>query len=435
MKNFYFIFLLFLSTVLLSGCSPATQMPDGGGTKSVTDTQIPVANTETPTVTATITPTASLTPILFTPTPQIPPEARLQIKQMQIFDRFPNDEHGHGYAVLSEWGWDSVLVVDLAHSEKWQIALPGGHQIPEFGILSRDEKWVIRLKNLDVQEPGEEIYEVLSSQGQVKSAFRLPKGWNIRYSWVNDRQILADKQKDPENLIHQTMAIDAFSGQTRLLPFDYPGICDIYSFGDYDDNVYDPSLKYVIYPALQLDAPPGVIVRDVNKRTNILSVPETFGEPVWSPDGKMFAIRASAGIYGGYLNGELKKLTHIDRLGAYVDGEVIRWSPDGRKIAFSMTTTKNPDLSDPQCLAILDVQSEAVVDYCIPGYDIKSSFGFSGMVWAPDSRSLLVDARKGDSDYTESLLIDLDKEIAVDLDYKFDPLYFIDTLPSIWDKK
>lgn len=453
--------VFFISLFFLIACGPSLDTQDtmtptvvaADATRTPTPTYIPTQTpTNTPKATATSTPTETptrtSTPVPPTPTPQIPPEARLEIKQIPLFDTFPAGYQGEGYIVLLQRRDDSALVIDLATLEKSQITLQSPYLKNELGILSPDGEWIIRLKNLDVVEPQDMVYEVLSVQGKLQSVFTLPWDWVLRYTWINNQQILTDKKIQPDTLVYETMSIDALTGQMRSLPFDYPDIYDLFTMQDFDFNVYDPSLRYVIYPASIPYAPRGYILRDVIKSATVLTITAVFEEPSWSPDGKMFAIGSNTRIFGGYLDGQFESLTHVEQytgdFGIGEGGGAVRWSPDGRSIAFSMSTLSPAPTPDPfqdqqmnRCLAILEVESEAVTDYCIPDYDIKSSSIYPRMVWAPDSRKLLVMGVKyiNKSSEAHTLFVDLDKEVAIDLGEWVDPLYIIPTLPSVWMKK
>jgi hypothetical protein len=455
LRRIVFFILLFF----LIACSPSrdTQATIIAPVMTATSAVQPPTHTNTPTdvptntPTATSTPTATpaqtqtSTPVPPTPTLQIPPEARLQIKQMPLFDTFPDGYQGEGYVVLLQERDDSALVIDLATLEKSQITLQSPYLKDELGILSPDGEWIIRLKNLDVEEPQDVIYEVLSAEGKLQSVFTLPWDWVLRYTWINNQQILADKKVQPDTLVYETMAIDALTGQMHPLLFDYPDIYEYFTMHYFDYNIYDPSLHYVIYPAF----PEEFILRDVIQSTTVVTIPVGFAEPSWSPDGKMFAIGSGTSIYGGYLDGQFKSLTHVEQytgvFGIGDGGDVVRWSPDGRSIAFDMSPLSLAPTPAPypaqnqrpnHCLAILDVESEAVTDYCISGYDIGSSF-FYYTIWAFDSRKLLVYGEENaHSPHTSHvLMIDLDKEIAIDLGEWVDPLYIISTLPSVWMKR
>lgn len=173
MKKIILIFCGYL-VIWFSGCSPAnslltiTPMSQGIKTRLATETLFPIVFTDTPTlVITTPAPTATLTSVPSTPTPKIPPEAKLQIKQMQTFDTFPNGYQREGFIVLLQTVDNSALVIDLDNVDKWRIALQSHRGKGELGILSPDEKWIIRLKNLDVKAPESRVYEVLSAQGKM----------------------------------------------------------------------------------------------------------------------------------------------------------------------------------------------------------------------------------------------------------------------------
>jgi hypothetical protein len=443
--------LLLIILFSLSGCLSTAGFPASTlapeETKMNLNIETHVDNSETPlpvalTATTTIPPnTITPTPIMSTPTPAIPAEARLQIRQLQLFTTFPGGYTGKGYVVLNKLREHSHIAIDLSTQKTYQI------REDKFGILSPDEKWIIHLVNTGDVEPAKWTYELISEQGIVRSVFSVENGWMLRDAWADNQHILADKKVTPDILVYQTMVINPFTGQMNLLPFDYP---DIYKFTllmNYNFNVYDPSLRYVIYPASITDDVPGQILRDVSKRRNIVSIPATLvDEPVWSPDGTMFAISSgnfNSGISVVHLNGEIEKLTHVEAYnGRGIDSQYIRWSPDGRKIAFTMSPSKDPTNQDNHCLAILDVATEAVAAYCATGFDILGDLSSFRILWSPDSRQVLVEGYTPDSihsvGFQHNLLIDLEKQIAIDLGgemEKTEPVYFISSLPPVWVAK
>ena len=419
----------------LGGCSVAndlpTVLPEAEGT-----TAPMVQETNTPLSPATIahTPvpsrTATATPVPLTPTPSIPPEARLKIQEVNFFDTFPEDYQGQGYIVIYPFLEDVVYIINLSTLEKTTIGPQSQYVKEEFGILSPDEKWLVRLKNLDVKEPEESVYEVVSSQGNVKGTFTLPWEWVLRSTWVSNQTILADKQAEPNVQVYETMAIHPLTGQKRLLPYDYPNTYRWFSMHLYDYNAYDPTLSYVVYPDVTY-----LSLRDVEKQKNIVSIGGFNREPVWSPDGSMFAVSDSSNIYGVWLDGTIKPLSHLEEYRAEsigIEGERLRWSPDGQKIAFGMAPFA--EAKDSYCLAVLDVPSEAVTAYCIPGYTIWSHLTAYPMIWSPDGQRLLVEVVANPRGMTDPhiLMVDLEKNIAIDLGEKVEPMYFISSLPAVW---
>lgn len=419
----------------LGGCSATNDLPivlpeaEGSVTPLAQETDTPLSH-------ATPTPvpsrTATKTPVPPTPTPSIPPEARLQIREVDLFDTFPEDYQGEGYIVIYPFLEDVVYIIDLATLEKTKFVPQSQFVRDELGRLSPDEQWLIRLKNLDLKEPEDEVLEVISNQGKVQGTFTLPWEWVLRDTWVSNQTILADKQAEPDVLVYQTMAINPLTGQKRLLPFDYPNTYRWFSMHLYDYNVYDPTLNYVVYPEVTY-----LSLRDVEKQKNIASISGFSREPVWSPDGSMFAVSEMSNIYGVWLDGTIKPLSHLDKykresIGS--EGERLRWSPDGQKIAFGMVPFA--EAIDSYCLAVLDVPSEAVTDYCIPGYTVWSQLTSYPMIWSPDGRRLLVEAVKNPRGVSDPhiLMVDLEKNIAVDLGEKVEPLYFISSLPAVWSE-
>lgn len=418
----------------LAGCSilnsqpPTAAIPTGSKTPMVREATRPMGVTDSPKpAAATHTSTASVTPIPSATTTQTPLANNLQIKQLKWYETIPDGYQGDGAIVLYHEVERQVEFVDLTHSDKWQIKMQSTRRIQELGILSPDGKWIIRLKNPDVEAPEDKTYEVVSAQGELQTVFTLPWEWSLRDNWVNDHQILADRRVEENVLVYETMAIDALNGEKRNLPFDYPDIYNLNTMQDHDYNIYDPTLQYVIYPAFLMDAPPGIVLRDVKKQHNILTFESYDGEPRWSPDGKMFALGSNARVFGGFLDGTIKNLDHVERnesLKFIPVYDRIRWSPDGKKIAYSMLVDSGNE-AYKICLGVLDVGKEAVTSYCVSGHDVHGP-GFYEIVWGFDNHKLLVEGNISHNNSIEgyTLLIDLEKEIAIDLGQRVSPFLF-----------
>ena len=197
LSHFAIFLLLVIWLSMLTGCyaNKFTPMPppipQNTATRIVTKTPIPFLTNTPSLISPTATLTASSTPILPTPTKIIPLDARLEIRQLRLYNTFPKGYQGKGYLVLLQTLVEpSVMqipiVIDLTTLDRWQVDLPSrlGWVRDGLGFLSPDETWIIHLKNLDVKEPDNLIYEVVSSQGNVQRVITLPWDWFLRQSWL-----------------------------------------------------------------------------------------------------------------------------------------------------------------------------------------------------------------------------------------------------------
>ena len=138
----------------------------------------------------------------------------------------------------------------------------------------------------------------------------------------------------------------------------------------------------------------------------------------WSPNGNEFVHPASQivdrqlltqdtpqELFLMNLKGEVERLTFISELYATVRITDLEWSPDGRYIAFLYQV----DQENIYKLGIYDRESQLVNDYCIENKNL------SEVVWSPDNKQLIFQSEKQEYPYSETLLIDLEKEIKISL--------------------
>ncbi len=87
----------------------------------------------------------------------------------------------------------------------------------------------------------------------------------------------------------------------------------------------------------------------------------------------------------------------------------------------------------------MDLITEAVTAYCAAGVEILGDLSSFRILWSPDSRQVMVEGYSPNSihpvGFQHNLLIDLEKQIAIDLGEKMDPKYFISSLPPVWVAK
>ena len=117
--------------------------------------------------------------------------------------------------------------------------------------------------------------------------------------------------------------------------------------------------------------------------------------PRWSPDGQQALVIGlpdfpNFGYFEFYTisrSGEVARLTDLGAYKAKISINRIRisysWSPDGRYIAFWITIDEDP----VERLAVLDVSTHSVVNYCVPGL---KPLGAYPPIWSSDGQQMVV---------------------------------------------
>jgi hypothetical protein len=201
--------------------------------------------------------------------------------------------------------------------------------------------------------------------------------------------------------------INPFSGEVQEIASDYPGNSSPWGTEMkfiYSDVVYDPTLNLAIYPEVNADGS-FVTLWDRNSQTAVARLEELgifYHNPIWLPGGKQFVISVTHSatrrddIDGWYLRdewfsidrtGEINQLTHFGDHFTEADIEGASISPNGRYLAFWLAV--NPSPYPGSNLAVLDLETRQVINYCVPGSPAKFPLE---PVWSPDSRYIaLVD--------------------------------------------
>jgi len=225
-------------------------------------------------------------------------------------------------------------------------------------------------------------------------------------TWLDDERLVIgsgnEDFKDPYTLI-----LNPVTRQSRTFPSNYPDIYPLFYpqwyWGRYNLTraVFRPDLTQVVYPSYD-----GVVLWDLQhaKPVRIFKeAPILFNStPVWSPDGNVFVIALSStnpapdkyqdlNIYRVYPDGTADQLTFFSNAddGAYTG---FMWSSDGKQIAFWLLTGWDEQKNGIYHLAVLDLATHEIIDYCIPGYNYRRTTPEGPPVWSPDGRFLAVAA-------------------------------------------
>jgi hypothetical protein len=414
----YFVLSILIAFLALTGCSTVGNLPTSTAilatgistTLIETPTHTPLAPTATQTF---IPPTLTLTPLPVVPTATpkavLPPEDIITYKPIELIPSLPAGVRPSGSLVLE--GEDSYI---LHFDENLRL-----EPLDEEGCLSTspDGQWLTYCT-------GNRRLYIESADRQQHSTIWLEFNlWGP--GWVNNQMLVFSSFKEYDNGIHPVVLVDPFTGRHVQSPIDFPGFAGgfcgpsqgaMFQFGG-TSLVYDPSLNLIIYP--DMSDPSYIVLWDIQAKKALAKIEENicFGNrPLWSPDGQRFVVAVDRGEQKWLEDwasvsreGQVEWLTHFadyfekDNI-EELDIMLANWSPDNRRVAFWLRTI--PDLCsnekpNQKYLALLDVDTQQVVNYCISGGD-------STPVWSLDGRYIVIQ-RFNDEGLNQVLLVDLEQ--------------------------
>lgn len=410
--------MVFIIFVYITGCSANNDSLLQGRTiqpeTADVNMQIKVV-TETATTTSTqITPTYAIIATLeknpeqlinSTITPSItptPPPSSMEYKCLEILDELPQNSAIQG-VIAFDTPTDSWLYnfteqkrIDFPHSEEMfdlQVS-PDNKRMIYYRLVTNNDILIVM-----VDPEGKQLWQntVRHESGIV---------WET-YGWFDKEQLWLWKVMPMEDYLIIT---NPFTGdQTQIETDDYVGYelakPNIWGWTA-PFTKYDPFLTLVVYPAW-LDTSKDVgyyVLKDLNSSKIFakLITPDNFGTtPIWLSDGSKVIMVANAGLLSSsYLANEfftIDRKGEIEQLTNFSDdhNEVVIYdnysiSPDNRYLAFWIVT--KPGLYIDDRLAILDIATGKVVNYCLPGDPILQNASYTGVsapIWSPDSNQLL----------------------------------------------
>lgn len=264
----------------------------------------------------------------------------------------------------------------------------------------------------------DDILTFISHDGQQRFSYTWNEEWISMWWLAGTDSVVAQ--------IGREAAVDILEIPTGRMERFAPNLLDVYTYGrEYSGwfvwkVVPDPTLTLFVYMRDVGEVIPALaIVERENNKTLWELRRFTPGDgtiaPVWSPDGQWLAI--SATDYFTVVNREIygpidEDATHLELFTVSRDGEAIqwldvkqtdsvghrvrmnelRWSPNGRYLAFVS--------GDNLCL--LDMQVQQIYDLCVSRAEY--------VTWSPDSKQMIV--KREDA---PAVVIDLEKNIAAPL--------------------
>lgn len=331
-----------------------------------------------------------------------------------------------GEGILALKNPDQITIMDFNSGES-NIILD--KTVFSFSATSPDGKW---LAYGYYPETGNPRIVVVSADIQKKIEIPMGMGWLDNLGTWLDNEHLSFPVWFKQGMIAAMVLVDPFTGKQQEIPSDYPGL-ERYQLGfsagaglhfDYSSVVYDPSLKYVVYPETYVD---GYYLTLWNRETKTVITRLLDGSgyghlPVWLPDGSQVLVVARPQAnkpkewFYISLSGQSQQLTHFgDKLSEFYIQNNASVSPDGHYLAFGLSTQMNGNWWDAGQLVILDLRTQNVMETCIPLSTRDKP------VWSPDSHYLAF-TEPGSIHPAPVVLLDLEQHLAVQIDIDKEPI-------------
>lgn len=305
--------------------------------------------------------------------------------------------------------------------------------------------WVIRQADSSIVKKLNE-YDLDNNIGHIYDWYSI--------QWVADDSILI--RMDDFKTSVKLFLVDVNVGSGRELQTDFPQIASGKEVNwGIDDQaiktnitngvnvIYSPTLTRVVYPKTG-----GVAtLYDLQQKREIASMPlQNAYNPAWSPDGELFSIKARAASSDGNMGDELfvvplngpqfRRLTYLGNLYPSVSIGEYNWSPDSKKIALWIKPKDAKDYS----LAVLDVNSGTITDYCLTGIASYNSELFTGdqsgpvvisgkPIWSADGTKLLISQFDETHKHINVLMVDLNQGLTYKIAQDVEPIGWLRQAP------
>lgn len=455
MKNTIFFFLW--AAFAIVGCSGSISTPTKPSSHSepTSPDTLLASSTYTPerSLTATPSPTSSLTPTEFiptstptntsTPTPIIPPESKLSLNCLAVLPSLPDNADVAGTVLLVSRSETitGTLLVNMVTGETIHLTEPNERA---FKFVTSPDRRTMAYVNLIYDERhnliGEELV-IADAEGIPLKVVPWEERWQTIRGITNDRFIfISYNVSEIDGEIRYPLALlvfDPFSGQAKIINPNFPAFISHTRLPFWDEwmgVVYDPTVSYAIYPKDITDQAGEKFtfaLWDVKKNrlvntfesiySNIKLLSVAAPMPVWSPDGSQF------GLVGLFLkgqevqfelfkvgkDGQTEQLTHLTDIAAPV-GLVFSWSPDNSKIAMNLSSAS---YMKAEHAAILDLKSGQVTDYCVE----KHGNPEKEPIWSPDGTQIIVYDQYTEK-HSRAILIDIVQNFAAVIAEDMEPV-------------
>lgn len=462
MKNSSFLIWL-LILALQSGCYGS-----GPGVSTSSMTDVSTQQIE-PTFSVTIAPTQhiELTPSTFLPTASdvfvYPPETRTKSQCLEIESMPVQDMDSSGVLILENRASlddgryePGTFQLDMSSGQITEITMAGENQVEH--IISPSGR-LMAYENVTSNTAGKVVKDelvVANAKGETLSITPWEEGWVEMPAWLdNERVVINASGLNPEETAGEkpaTMLVfNPFSGERQILKQDFPRILNtpstlsaILPFWDgWSGAIYDSTLTRAIYPRFigNNDEMYTYAVWDPSKQQliatledvfSVFSMSTTFPMPKWSPDDSQFVFRGvvrgadpvkNIELYKVSRDGQTEQLTHLSSV-AYVWESSYSWSPDGRHLAMFLGPPLGT-VSEQARVAVLDMATLDVTDYCVQITFGGEGYGAGGPIWSPiwspDSRQFVI-TDWFEKDHRRVILVDIEKNVATQIAEDMEPV-------------
>lgn len=304
-------------------------------------------------------------------------------------------------------------------------------------VISPDQKTLAYVNQDDTTGKAYLVVKRFDFEHSINIPFQ--PNWVDLVGWINDQQLvilLKWIEGESKNLTQPPLlAINPFTMEEQHLRTDLPDIYRhhlTFMWQGWNSVVYSPNLNQAWYIAGSKVEPNMFVLWDLKGNKKIAEFPvagDPRSFPHWSPDGKTIALAIdwqkekpwpAYEIYAIDRRGIAKQLTHLEGFSPIFISD-ISWSPDGKSIAFWYSFPDQMNNRGDQHLAVLDISSGKITDYCLPGE--KDSYSgdprnIPAPIWSPDGKYVVIENKERShtlNEKTKIYLLDLNSQVAMDL--------------------
>lgn len=307
----------------------------------------------------------------------------------EILPAVPEGRFSMGTLVVKSYGEGLTL---LNFDQKTQRTIPGFFTDVS---TSPNGKWLSYLSDSPTHNGSDLILESADEQKRVHLE---DDWWNFGpITWLNNKQVLF-LTDDEFGAGPQTIAFNPFTGEQQVLYPDFPDFAPFYGSGSLPlyfnttNVIYDPMLKYAVYPQ---DADDGYYFALRNLETGqtvakVLSNGLYEPPPLWLSRGDAFVVAAFPDKdsprewFMVSRDGKVRQLTNFkDLFPAYEISSHASLLFEGY-LVFGLSHGETPSQVGPMELFMLSLYSLDIYNYCIPFDDqlnpVWSPFGPYGAI-------------------------------------------------------
>lgn len=382
--------------LMLTACQPTAK-------NAITSIPTPSITTKPKSTTQTTPPTFKKLPTI-TSTPTEIPTSSLTFRCLKFTTKIPDNAQINGVIVLEQEMYAKKSILLNIRTQE-NLYLLDAYQLR----VSTDG---LRLAYIDIS--GEIKDWQLIVKTKVGEQYSIPweSEWDGIAQWLDNDRLLINRRRwtgQGPFLLDSIVVLNPTTLEKQELLPQYPHMYTdtkpVVKWSDFaiSRTIYNLSLSRVIYPATAENGTP-IVLWDITKDTSLFvanSDGYLYGStPRWSPDQNKFLIdlrpiyfenspQPNPGneLYSVTSSGEINRLTYLTNT-FKTQLHDYSWSPDGRYIAFWLKI--EPSQFNDERLAILDINTNTITNYCVPGDPINGAA--TAPVWSLDGHLLAVES-------------------------------------------